>query len=58
MKSLRYSIIANFIFQKHKRDVAIIFSVIKNIKKINKTKNFKRHIASYENFSESKQKTL
>ena len=41
MKSLRYSIIAHFIFQKHKRDVEIIFSVIKNIKKNNKTKNFK-----------------
>ena len=33
MKVLKYSIIAKLINKKHKRDVEIIFSVIKNIKK-------------------------
>ena len=31
---LKYSIIAKLIIKKHKRDVEIIFSVIRNIKKI------------------------
>ena len=34
MKVLKYSIIAKLIIKKHKRDVEIIFSVIRNIKKI------------------------
>ena len=33
MKVLKYNIIAKLIINKHKRDVEIIFSVIKNIKK-------------------------
>ena len=33
-KVLKYSIIAKLIIKKHKRDVEIIFSVIRNIKKI------------------------
>ena len=34
MKVLKYSIIAKLIIKKHKRDVEIIFPVIKNIKKV------------------------
>ena len=41
MEVLKYSIIAKFIIKKHKRDVEIIFSVIKNVKKIKKTIFFK-----------------
>ena len=34
MKVLKYSIIAKLIIKKHKRDVEIIFPVIKNIKAV------------------------
>ena len=34
MKVLKYDIIAKLIIKKHKRDVEIIFEVIRNIKKI------------------------
>ena len=37
MKVLKYSITTKLIIKKHKRDVEIFFSVIKNIKKIKKT---------------------
>ena len=41
MKVLKYSIIAKLIIKKHKRDVEIIFLVIKNIKKSKKAIFFK-----------------
>ena len=49
MKVLKNSIIAKLIIKKHKRDVENIFSVVKNIKKINS------HIPTYLSFSKSQQ---
>ena len=43
MEVLKYSIIAKFIIKKHKRDVEIIFSVIKNVKKIKRQYFLKVH---------------
>ena len=43
MKVLKYSIIAKLIIKKHKRDVEITFSVIKNIKKIKRQYFLKAH---------------
>ena len=43
MKVLNYSIIAKLIIKKHKRDAEIIFSVIKNIKKIKRQYFLKAH---------------
>ena len=43
MKVLKYSIIAKLIIKKHKRDVEINFSVIKNIKKIKRQYFLKAH---------------
>ena len=43
MKVLKYSIIAKLIIKKDKRDVEIIFLVIKNIKKIKRQYFLKAH---------------